>query len=55
MWNNLDSYGAKKSKTVRWMSRIIRNKALNMVKPATNNKAIFWCYKTSKETPLYCL
>lgn len=32
IWHNLDSYDAKKSKAVTWMSRIIRNQALDMCK-----------------------
>ena len=32
IWRNLDSYDAKKSKAVTWMSRIIRNQALDMLK-----------------------
>ena len=32
MWHNLDSYDAKKSKAIIWMSRIIRNQSLNLLK-----------------------
>lgn len=32
VWHNLNNYDAQKSKAVTWMSRIIRNQALDMLK-----------------------
>lgn len=32
VWNNMDNYDAQKSKAITWMSRIIRNQALDMLK-----------------------